>query len=570
MSAVRSRVGNLSEYAARAEAYAQSVRTGTRAASVWEQAAIARQDRDLGSSSLSATYVFDAGAADRVCHFVSMLPHVKGKWAVGGALVTLEGWQCWFLRTLYGWQRRDNGKRRFRKASLYVPRKNGKSLLAAAIGLYMFAADGETGVEVYSGATSEKQAWEVFKPARQMAVKLHELQSVFSVTVHARSMSKLDGGKFEPVIGKPGDGASPHCAIVDEYHEHDTSSMYDTMLTGMGAREQPLLLVVTTAGDNLGGPCYDDWQTCQHILQQLQVVDDHLALIYTIDAEDDWTTEEALVKANPNIDVSVFREFLLARQRDAVTNTRRQGIFQTKHLNCWINARAQYINITKWMNNAVKGLTWGLMRGRKCYVGVDLASKVDIASVVYLFPPATDGAHWAVLARNYLPEACVMEPGNEHYRGWHAAGQLVATDGNIIDFARILADLTDGTDGVEICEVGYDPHQATMLVTSLMEAGLSCVEVRQSVANLSEPMKMIDALVRDSALDHDGDPVNTWMVSNVTAYTNAKDEVYPRKDRPENKIDFFVALCIAMARAMVGKDGSECGIDDFLTDPIWI
>lgn len=550
--------------------YVKDVISGDIPAGKWTRLACERHLNDLKRSrDKDWPYKFDADKASRACRFIELLPHVKGKWALGAKpqRLAMEGWQCFMVGSMFGWVSKATGRRRFRKARLYVPRKNGKSSLAAPIGLFMLAADGEAGAEVYSGATSEKQAWEVFGPARQMAMKTPELVEHFGIEVNAKSLTRLeDMSKFEPLIGKPGDGSSPHCSIIDEYHEHQTDEALATMETGMGAREQPLSLVISTAGDNIAGPCRDDWLECQKVLERVLEDDRLFALIYSADVEDDWTSETALRKANPNYDVSISGEFLLAQQRDAINNPRKQGHFKTKHLNLWVQARDAFINMQRWAECADQRLKLDDFSGRECWLGLDLASKVDIAALEILF--RNDDGSYARFGKYYLPEETVNLPENQHYRAWHQQGFLTVTDGNIIDFAQIFEDIEGICSRFTVLDVAYDPHQATMLVTQLQSEGIPVVEFKPTVLNFSEPMKQIEALIRDRKLKHDGDPVMAWMMSNVVARIDAKDNVYPRKERPENKIDGFVALCSAMGRAMAANDYDSRAFDNFLQNPV--
>jgi phage terminase large subunit-like protein len=331
----------------------------------------------------------------------------------------------------------------------------------------------------------------------------------------------------------------------------------------MGARDQPLHLVISTAGYDISGPCYDDWLTVQKVVEG--VVDDptHFGMIYTCDPEDDWTSEIALLKANPNAGVSVSVEFLQSQLRDAISNARKQGVFKTKHLNIWENARDAFINMQRYAECKNATLKMADLAGQRCLIGLDLASKIDIAAVELLFP--REGGRYVRFGKYYLPDETVQQPENEHYRAWARAGLLTVTEGNIIDFGRILDDLVQLATEFEVEALAYDPFQATMLVTELMNAGLPCVEVKPTVLNLSEPMKQIDALIRARLLEHDGDPVMAWMMSNVVAKLDAKDNIYPRKDRPEKKIDGFVALCMAMARAMASD---SVDLDSFVDSPV--
>ncbi len=544
------------------EAYVAGVLSGEILSCKWIRLACERHRRDREAKA-AFPYRFDAAKAERVCKFISMFAHVKGEWARRGEKIKLEGWQCFWVGSIFGWVHKKTGKRRFRKARLYVPRKNGKSLLVAPVGLYMLAGDGEPGAEVYSGATTEKQAWEVFGPAKQMASRLPEYTEHFGVDVNAKSLTRTsDMSKFEPVIGKPGDGASPHCSITDEYHEHPTDEQLATMETGMGARAQPLSIIVSTAGDNVAGPCRDDWLDCQKVLQGINEDDRLFALIFTVDQDDDWTSEASLRKANPNFDISVSAEFLLAQQRDAINNPRKQGHFKTKHLNLWVQARDAFINMQRWAE-CRREIELADYRGRRCYVGLDLASKIDLAALELLFPE--DDGTFARFGRYYLPEETVQLPENQHYQGWHSEGRLTATPGNMIDYFYILDDLKQIAVDFDVEEVAYDPHNATMLVTACQQEGLPMIEFGPTVLNFSEPMKQVEALIVDRKLFHDGDPIMNWAMSNVTAKVDRKDNVFPNKERPENKIDPFVALVMAMGRAMYQEDTGD--MDGFFSNP---
>jgi len=541
---------------ARAHQYARDVVEGKIPACELTIAGCRRHLDDLKRARTKGFgYRFDEEKAERKAKFIQLLPHVKGKWArkipgkPNAHRVRLEGWQLFVVCNVFGWVKKSTGLRRFRKGSVYVPRKNGKSLLAATIALAMFCADDEIGAEVYSGATTEKQAWEVFAPARRICLNEPQLVQAYDVEVNASSLVRvLDGSKFEPIIGRPGDGASPHCAIHDEYHEHPTSDQYDAMATGMGAREQPLQLVISTAGANLASPCYDDWLTCRKILERLVEDETHFCLVYTIDKEDDWTSELALRKANPNYGVSVSSEYLQLQIRDGINHARKQASVKTKHLNVWVTSRDAYFNVQRWLECEDLSLDLDAMRGRECIIGLDLASKVDLAALELLFP--LERGTYARFGRYYLPEATVELPENEHYRAWRDRGWLTVTDGNIIDFTEILADMVEFASMFSIKAVPYDPHQATMLVTAAQTEGLPMIEFRPTVLNYSEPMKFMDGLIRERAYRHNGDPVMTWAIGNVVAKKDAKDNVYPRKEVEQNKIDPVVAHIAALALAM--------------------
>lgn len=505
-------------------------------------------------------YEYSEEKAHRACKFIEAQYHTKGKWAQKKEHLLLEPWQIFFVCNVFGWLHKDTGFRRYREVLLLVPRKNGKSALAAAIGLYMLAADNEYGAEVYTGATSEKQAKEVFVPAQQMVRMNAPLVDYFDIQNNASNICILkNGSKMEPIIGNPPDGSSPSCAIVDEVHEHKDSRLIDTMITGMGARDQPLMLYITTAGDNLSGPCYQLQLEAQKVLEGTQVNETLFSMIYGIDSGDDWSDLSSMIKANPNYGVSISEDFLLSRLQDAKNNARKQSTFMTKHLNVWVGSRDAFFNVDKWRGCEAK-LSIQDYYGQRVYVGLDLASRVDIAALEILIP---DGDDYIRFGKYYLPESA-LEGGNEMYSAWMREGWLTITDGEIIDFNVIKGDIIELTSQFEVVELAYDPFQATMLITELMAEGVPVVEMRPTVLNFSEPMKSLDALIRAGKIKHNGDPVQTWMISNVVAKEDAKENVYPRKERAENKIDGVISLLMALGRCQKEQE-TAIDFDNLLT-----
>ncbi len=540
--------------------YARDVVAGKILACLFVRQACQRQLDDLKRwPGKSGPYYFDKAAAEKFINFVELMPHVKGEWARRKETLKYEPWQKFIWTTLFGWKRTKDDTRRFREAYMEIPRKNGKSCQVAPAGLFMMAYDDEAAAEIFCGATTEKQAWAVFGPARLMAKNGDEFCARFGVEVNARNINILaDGSKFEPLIGDPGDGDSPSCGIIDEYHEHKNDGMFNTMLTGMGSRRQPLMLVITTSGYNLGGPCYSMRDRARKVLGKIIEDDELFAIIYTIDKSDEWTSKEALIKANPNYGVSVMEDYLLAQQRKAMQNPSKQNAFKTKHLNVWCSASVAWMNMLKWDDCADTSLSIEDFEGEKAVVALDLASKIDIAAKVTVFTRKIDDeSHYYAFGEYYLPEETVQESGNEQYEGWAHEGRLTLTPGNVIDFAYIEDDLKEDASRFEVVEVPYDPFQATQLSTRMLEEGFPMVEMRPTVLNFSEPMKELESLVLSKRLHHNGCPIMTWMVSNVVAHLDNKDNIYPRKERPENKIDGVVALIMALGRALVPQPVEE-------------
>jgi phage terminase large subunit-like protein len=562
------------DFGAIAAAYVADVLAGRVLTCRWVRLACERHERDLARSAAGELpYVFNPELVDgkgkayrpaqRVCAFAELMPHIKGDWAARGERIRLEPWQVFFLASVYGWVHHETGKRRFLKADLFVPRKNAKSTIAAVMGLFGLAVDGEHGAEVYSGATSRDQAHEVFRPARLMALASQEFRARFGVIPNVSNLAVIDtNSKFEPVIGKPGDGASPSVAIVDEYHEHATSDLYDTMSTGMLARSQPLLLAITTAGSNIGGPCFQHQIELQKVLEGAVVDERRFGLVYTVDKGDDWTDPAVLAKANPNLGISISAEKLIADQAEAVRDPRKQAVFKTKHLNVWVNAASPWLNLEQLAKGGAQQLQREDFRGESCWVGLDLASKNDIASAAWIFRREVAGEwHYHLFSRHWLPAAAVTRPENQHYQAWVAAGHLVQTPGNMINLRQIQEEVEASAEQHVIAEIPMDAWGSREIAPSLQEGGFTVVEVPMTTRNLSEPMKLIAALIDAGRFHHDGNPATMWMFSNVEVFEDRNGNIFPRKGSAEKKIDAAVACILAMSRAMLG---SESG-DSYLT-----
>jgi len=330
--------------------YANGVVNGDVVAGKFTQLACKRFLDDIErQGSDDFPYRWSTRRADEAARFQQALPHTKGQWAARGQSLVYEPWQCFIECNLFGWVHKETGLRRFRESYEEVARKNGKSVRLAARALYMFCNDDEYGAEVYSGAGTERQAWEVFRPAREMVRRTDELRDTFDIEVNAKNLVILsNGSRFEPVIGKPGDGASPSFYICDEFHEHTDSDQYETMVTGMGSRQQPLASIITTAGFNLSGPCYAKREDAVKVLESSVKDETLFAIIYCADEDDEWDSETALEKANPNLGVSVSREFLLTQRDKARRSASLQTAYKTKHCCLWVGASVAWMNMLAW------------------------------------------------------------------------------------------------------------------------------------------------------------------------------------------------------------------------------
>ena len=428
----------------------------------------------------------------------------------------------------------------------------------------MLAADGEGGAEVYSLATTRDQARIVFGDAQTMARRSPGFRNRFSVNVGAHNMNVMaSGSKFEALSaeGSTLDGLNIHFGCVDELHAHKTRTVYDVVETGTGKRDNSLLWVITTAGSNRAGICYEVRSFVTKLLDEVFEDDTQFGIIYGLDDGDDWTTEESLIKANPNWGISVRSEVLGPLQAKAMQLPSAVNNFKTKHLNEWVNADTAWMDMRAWDACAEQGMFIEQFEGQPCWIGLDLASKTDIAALLIVFrhPEITDA--FVTFGKYYLPEDTVNAAVNSQYSGWMHSGRLIVTPGNVIDFGWIEADLLDMATRYEIQAVAFDPFQATQLSTRMLSEGLPMIEVRPTVLNFSEPMKTLEALVLQKKLVHDGDPVLGWMASNVVAHLDVKDNIYPRKERAENKIDGIVALIMALSRAIKPGESVVLGSD---------
>jgi phage terminase large subunit-like protein len=554
-----------SSYADVALRYAQQVITGEILACKWVKLACQRQLDDLARQGTKEfPYIFDEARANRVCRFMEGLPHVKGKWAGEKKNIVLEPWQVFNTCCLFGWVHQAKAtKYRFVEAYICVPRKNGKSIWAAGVGHFKFCADGEFGAEVYSGATSEKQAWEVFRPARWMAERTEDFREAFGIQVNAKSLTiPENGSRFEPIIGKPGDGASPSCAIADEYHEHESDELVSTMRTGMLARENPLLLEITTAGSDRSSPCYAAHLDAQKVLLGKLKNERLFTIIYTIDDGDDWTSKEVLRKANPNFDVSVSGEDLRAEQLAAIHQARKQNAFKTKHLNVWVNAAVAWMNMAKWDALADPKLKIEDFEGQSCDIGVDLAQIIDLACKAYLFEKTIEcKKHYYGFAAHYLNETAVQESSNEHYAGWQNEGRLIVTSGSATDYTKIANDLIEDAKRFQVRRVHFDERHAAGLIQFIennpeWNRRVELAIVQPNVSKISPPMKELEAAVLDGRFHHNGDPLLGWMISNIVCAPNRHDDLFPYKQRPESKIDAGYALILS-SRLMLENPGGS-------------
>ncbi|CRY77091.1 TPA: terminase TerL endonuclease subunit [Yersinia enterocolitica] len=523
---------------------------------------------------------FNEDRAQHVLDFYNFIPHVKGH--LTGKPITLMDWHIFILINIFGFVIPlideitgeqvfdDDGDavmvRRFRTAYDEVARKNAKSTLSSGIGLYLAGADGEGGAEVYSAATTRDQARIVFDDAKQMIklapATLGRLFGTNKLNIH----QERSGSKFEPLASDADslDGKNIHGGIVDELHAHKTRDVWDVLETATGARLQSLIFAITTAGFNKEGICYEQRDYAIKILRnfdnpdEMSVKDDtYFALIFTLDEGDDPFDETNWPKANPGLGICKRWDDMRRLAKKAKEQVAARINFFTKHLNIWVQGEHSWMDMTRW---GACGGKWdsSLTASWPMWIGVDLSNKIDISAVIKLWLAPNGDVY--LKPRFWIPEgrleACSRQQA-ELYRKWEKAGYLEFTDGEVVDHALIKEETTQWMSGDSLNELAYDPWSATQFALAFVSDAVPVVEVPQTVKNLSEAMKEVEAKVYAKRFHHDNNPVMTWMMSNVTVKPDKNENIFPNKSTPENKIDGPSALFTAMSRLLV--NGGEQG-----------
>lgn len=561
-----------------AAGYADDVLAGRVPACRWVRLACERQQRDLARAAAGWEWKFDESRANRICAFVEKLPHIKGRWTSRN--IVLGAWQCFILCVIFGWVDKD-GFRRFRNALIVIPRKNGKTLIAAAVALYMLALDGEPGAEVYSAATTRDQAKIAWELAKKMVERTPRFRDRYGIEPLAQSISiESDAAWFKPLSRDHDslEGLNPHAGIIDELHAHKTREVFDVLDEASGARSQPLKFVISTEGDQNTGVFVDQANYLQLILNQAHEDDQYFGIVFTCDEEDDWTSEFAWAKANPNLYVKDARgqapllADMQARCRRAIKDPASQSSFKIKRLNIRAGAAGAYFNMLSWTTICKQeSLRPEQFIGAACVETIDLASKSDLTTKVTLFRgngTVGEKGHYYVFGKYYLPEDAIIEgrPNYDFYRGWQQQGLLDITPGPRTDYEFLERDTIESHDAYGSI-VGLDPgYNAEQFRQNLEKRGISVIETRHQVMTFSEPMKELAALILAGRVHHNGDPVLTWAFGNVVAKEDAKQNVYPRKARPENKIDPAVMAIAGMfVHLRLGDQHKTSMYDDPLT-----
>ncbi|QOW47249.1 MULTISPECIES: terminase large subunit [Acinetobacter] len=567
--------------------YCKDVQSGIRIAGKFEKLAVKRFLNDLKrqENDPEFPYSFNEERLNHVCSFIESLHHVKGKLARKHFI--LDPWQVFVVGNIFGWEDHD-GIRRFTDAYIEISKKNGKSTLAAAIGLYMTVADGEVGAEVYAAAANYDQAKIVWEDAKQMVLFNPELQAHFGVaTTQYEIRVGDDNSKFKPLAtDKDGskDGKNVHCGILDEIHAHKDSDTYDIIADGVIARTEPLILGITTAGSSKIGVCWRERCKVVDILYGKDKLERYFGIIFTIDKNDDWRNPDVWPKANPSMGIA-FDNGYLKDKYSKIKTAAEESRFRQKSLNEWVQGADSWIASSEWELLADPNVTEEQFKGCIGFGGGDLASKLDLAGFVKWHPKLINGrVHWYLFTRQYINEHVVNQRRQtdgqkrpDEYLDWVESGHLIETPGNVTSFNQINEDIVDSHAQAPFYEFGFDPFNASQFAEDLILHGIDAVEVRQQVNPLSIGMRWMEELIRDGRLHHDGNPVLQWCICNIEVKEDNNNNIFPRKPDKARKIDAGVAAIIGATRAMLWDKldvfdlvpGEEDGnIDDWLNDMI--
>jgi len=499
---------------------------------------------------------FDEEAAERAAGWIeTYLRHGKGRW--DGQPFMLAPWQREeIIYPLFGWKRAD-GTRRFREGYIEIPRKNGKSTLAAAIAAYLLVGDGEPGAEIYSAAVDREQASIVFRKVKEMVEVSPDLRRICTIVKHNISVHQTRSFYRPLSADAPAqEGLNAYGIIFDEVHAQRGRELYDTLKTSTGAREQPLLLSITTAGVNQDSLCWDLHEYARQVVEGLIEDDSFFALVYAAPPEADWTDPETWRAANPSLGVTLKEEDIAEDCRRARNNPSYQNTFRRYRLNQWTQQETRWIPMDRWARCG-GSLSDEELRDRSCWGGLDLSSTIDLTALALVW--ALGDGRYGLRSWFWVPAEGLLERGRRDrvpYEAWVRDGWIEATPGDVVDYSFIRAKIKELAAVHHPAEIAYDPWNSRYLVTQLQEEdGLTMIEMRQGFASMSGPAKEFERLVTDGRMRHGDNPVLRWMADNVTVQSDPAGNIKPKKpdrSRGGKRIDGITAAVMALGRAAAG------------------
>lgn len=535
-----------------AELYAEQVHSGEILVCEYVRLAVERYYADLDRALDMGRY-FDKKAAMRAIRFIEKLKHTKGEWA--GQRFRLEPWQQFVLWNIFGWKNAD-GMRRFRYAYIEIARKNGKTALSAGIGLYMLFADGESRPEVYSAATVKDQAKICFSDAVEI-VKATDLKNY--LTPYRNSIVyELKGGTMKPLSSDYGthDGLNPSCGIIDEFHAHKDSGMFDVIKSAFGARRQPLMFIITTAGFDKSGVCYAYRENVIKVLRGVNEDDSLFGIIYTLDDKSEWDDPTMWIKANPNLGVSLSADYLADQVKDAKNRPEAVRNVMTKNVDLWVDAERTWILDDVWLK-CIGTTDPADLKGCACWGGLDLSNVSDITAYVLLFH---ENDRFQLLPHFWIPEEKMLEKirkENINYDKWAAEGYVTVTPGNVIDYDFVKADILRIVADYDLRTSAYDRWNSSQTIIDLQNEGMECNPFGQGYGSMSAPTKEFEKLVLTGKIEHFGNPVLRWMLASTLVKTDPAGNIKPDKEKSTQKIDGIVAAIMALGEWMTAQANDE-------------
>lgn len=496
---------------------------------------------------------YDKKKADHAVAFIQNLKHTKGKW--DGKPFFLLPWQEQIVRDIFGIVNAE-GKRQFRSAYIEIPKKNGKSELAAAIALYLLYGDGEASAEVYSCANDRSQASIVFDVAKRMVEKSPALLKRSKIAAATkRIVNYRNAGFYQVLSAETGTkhGLNISGLVFDEIHAQPNRKLYDVMTKGSGdAREQPLFFIITTAGTDKESICYELHTKALDIMNGRKIDHSFYPVIYGLSDEDDWNDEANWYKANPSLGYTISIDRVRDAYRDALENPAEENVFKQLRLNIWTNSTVVWIpeHIYERGNLPINPAE---LEGRDCYAGLDLSSTSDITALVLVFPPRTENEKYIVLPFFWLPkETLELRCRRDHvlYDVWQRQGYILTTEGNVIHYGFIERFIERLGEKYHIIEIAYDRWNATQMVQNLEDMGFTMVPFGQGFKDMSPPSKELYKLLMEGNINHGGNPVLKWMAQNVVMRQDPAGNIKPDKERSVEKIDGIVALIMGLDRCI--------------------
>ncbi len=516
--------------------------------------------------------VFVPGYSWHIINYIEkFFTHIKGPLA--GHAILLDPWQKFWTANLYGWRRAEDDGRRYNRAYEEVARKNGKSTWKGPQGAYLFSMDGEIGAEVYAVATTRAQAMTVFKPAfdniKRWVKRSKGAARSFKVFGGLNQEKvEMDTSVFAPLPANAEnlDGLNPSAILFDELHAQRHRDVWDVMETALGARKQPLLSAITTAGFILDGICTEVRSYLISVLEGKRIDDDFFGYIYTLDKDDDPFLEPNWYKANPGLGKSKTLAYMRGMARKAAALPGARANFLTKDLNVWCNSADGWFDLSVW-DKGGKHFNPEMLKGRACFGGLDLASTRDLTSYSLVFPPHGDDPEWHVLVWFWCPQDKIDHGEHDDaapYKAWQEAGWIKATPGNVTDYGPVRECILQSMKEYDVREIGFDKWNALQLANELLEADVPLVEVPQNTGGMHPGSKLLEQLVYGLLLQHNGNPVLRWCAMNVALLFDSNGNFRPdkKKSNANGRIDGIVATVMALSRAVTHEVSGD--INDFI------